>query len=556
MIGHIALAVEPLSSTDVGEMVFARFSQSPELSALPIIDAAGRPIGIITRSKFFGAFANTWGRPLYERRPITLLMDDDPLLVDAETPLALFSAAIVDRQQSELLEGFIITQVGQYLGMGDGMALLRGALIASQSARTRTERLQSELDRLLHARTAHGGTIEAFVARALTIVAEALQVDGVSIWRFCGPEAAQCVGARSPEGDGFGAETRVCLALYPAYRAALARSRVVIATNASAHPAFQDMIALRLLSPAGHSFLHAKIGAGADEQGFLCCESRFGRRDWSADEASFCASAAEILGLAFAAHDVELARAAAEHANIEKSTFLANMSHELRTPLNAIIGFSEILLEDAVAAGHIGLEADQRRVLNASQHLLKVINEVLDLSKVEAGKISLEYSACDPKALAQAVAEQVMAAAKQNGNRFQICLQDAPSLAYLDSLRVTQCLLNLLSNAAKFTKNGEISLRVTQKDMAARGAWLVFEVSDTGIGMSEAQAARVFQPFMQADASITRRYGGTGLGLALTRRFANLMGGDVTLSTAPGRGSTFWLHVPMHTCAPQAAAAA
>jgi signal transduction histidine kinase len=547
MIGQIAIAVEPLSPMDVGEIAFARFNQCPQLCALPIVDEAGIPVGLLTRSRFFRAFGDIWGRPLYEHRPISLLMDKDPLMVDCDTPLAMFGNAIVDQQQFGLLEGFIVTRGGRYLGLGDGMGLLRGTLAASQSMSLRTSRLQSDLEHLLHARTAHEGQVDAFVAQVLQTLAQALQIEAISIWRFSGAEAARCVGAFCLAGDQFGIDQPVSLQKFPIYQTALARSRVLIAPDASAHPAFQDMLEARLLSPLGLSFLHAQIGAGANAKGFLCCESRSRARDWFAEEASFCASVAELLGLAFAAEELELARKGAETASREKSAFLANMSHELRTPLNAIIGFSELLLEDAENAGHAQYVADQRRVLNASVHLLKVINEVLDLSKVEAGKLTIEFASQDPAALALAAAEQVRALVERGGNRLVMDTTHAPCLAQLDGLRVTQCLLNLLSNAAKFTQDGEILLRVAQEEIQGRGRWLVFQVQDTGIGMNEEQAARVFQPFMQADFSIARRFGGTGLGLSLSRRLANLMGGDVTLISALGQGSCFCLRLPLHT---------
>jgi signal transduction histidine kinase/CheY-like chemotaxis protein/HAMP domain-containing protein len=241
--------------------------------------------------------------------------------------------------------------------------------------------------------------------------------------------------------------------------------------------------------------------------------------------------------------ELEEAMRQAETANRAKSAFLANMSHELRTPLNAIIGLTEMMVSNAARFGTEKALEPLRRVHRAGKHLLELINQVLDLSKIEAGKLELNPELVNIPRLLDEVIGTTRSLAEQNKNNLVVqCPSDVDPL-YVDALRLRQILLNLLSNACKFTKNGNVTLSVAPVSADGR-EWLDFVVSDTGIGMTPGQLDKLFEEFMQGDQSTARRYGGTGLGLAITRRLCRTMGGDVTVTSEPARGSTFVVRLP------------
>ncbi|RRR77486.1 MAG: response regulator [Candidatus Viridilinea halotolerans] len=240
------------------------------------------------------------------------------------------------------------------------------------------------------------------------------------------------------------------------------------------------------------------------------------------------------------------AREAAEAANHAKSSFLANMSHELRTPLNAVIGYAEMLMDDLEQLGATNLVHDVGQIYDSSSHLLGLINDILDLSKIEAGKIDLFLEDVAIGKLIHNVAATVMPLIEQRNNQLEITVAADVGEIRADQTRLRQVLLNLLSNAAKFTAHGTIALSAERRPAAAVGdlEWLIIRVRDTGIGITPTQLERLFQPFSQADASTTRRYGGTGLGLAISRHFCRLMGGEITVASVPGQGSTFTVSLP------------
>lgn len=237
------------------------------------------------------------------------------------------------------------------------------------------------------------------------------------------------------------------------------------------------------------------------------------------------------------------ARDAAEGASRAKSQFLANMSHELRTPLSAVIGYAEMLEEEAEDLGQDAFTADLGKIRSNAKHLLGLINDVLDLSKVEAEKMDVVGEVFAVEAFVRDAAATVETLVAKKGNRLALDLAPDLGQARTDAVKLRQCLFNLLGNAAKFTEEGTIALRVRRESRPA-GDRLTFAVSDTGIGITPEQVATLFERFKQADETTTRRFGGTGLGLALTRAFARLMGGDVAVESIPDVGTTFTLSLP------------
>jgi len=241
----------------------------------------------------------------------------------------------------------------------------------------------------------------------------------------------------------------------------------------------------------------------------------------------------------------------AEHANETKSEFLANMSHELRTPLNAIIGYSQILQEDMEDAGQNEALPDLKRIETAGKHLLGLINDILDLSKIEAGRMEVYLEQVDLHRLLDELRSLAQPLAAKRNNQLEFVLPPGELTLKTDYTKLKQSLLNLLSNACKFTQAGQVRLDVTLPPGKA-----VFRVSDTGIGMTEAQLGKLFRAFSQADASTTREYGGTGLGLAITRKLCQLLGGDVNVTSTPGEGSVFTITLALDVPLPAATAPA
>lgn len=245
--------------------------------------------------------------------------------------------------------------------------------------------------------------------------------------------------------------------------------------------------------------------------------------------------------------ELEEARVAAEAASRTKSQFLANMSHELRTPLNAIIGYSEMLMEELDEVE--GLEdesfnSDLEKIRASGKHLLGLINEILDLSKIESGRMELHLETFTLETLLNEVVATVRPMVTRNENALEVEIHPELGAVHSDQVKLRQILYNLLSNAGKFTEGGRITLSARRLHTASGRDWIMLTVSDTGVGMSAEQLARLFQPFTQADLSTTKRFGGTGLGLTITKRFVEMMGGKVVVESREGEGTAFIVQLP------------
>ncbi len=243
----------------------------------------------------------------------------------------------------------------------------------------------------------------------------------------------------------------------------------------------------------------------------------------------------------YTATELQAAKRKAEEANVAKSAFLANMSHELRTPLNAIIGYAELLQEEAEDRDDKALTEDLAKVRNAGRHLLGLISNVLDLSKVEAGKMDVDLQETRLDALLAEMDDTVRHLVAEKGNVFEVTNMATVAAFSTDTQKLRQMLLNLLGNAAKFTRDGEVRLAVKQDP----AGWLNFIVSDTGVGMSADQLSEILEPFTQAGVEVSKKYGGTGLGLAITKSFADLLGGRLMVESEPGQGSRFTISLPI-----------
>jgi len=332
-----------------------------------------------------------------------------------------------------------------------------------------------------------------------------------------------------------------------AERVRMSREAVAVSGSADGTARF-DGISL----PPRH-MLAAPLLLGHRMFGVVYLDRGLARGPFTADDVDILTAIGDHLALALeAAHTERLeserraltrSQEAAQDANRAKSAFIAHMSHELRTPLTAIIGYSELLEEEFQDQGESPYVPDVQRIQSAAKHLLALINNMLDLSKIEAGKMELHVEEFELAEVLDEAVTAILPLLERGGNTFIRRVQPGLGVVGLDRMKVRQVVLNLLGNAAKFTTMGRIELEVA-REVAPEGEVVVLRVSDTGIGMSPSQIKRIFEEFAQGSAATTRRYGGTGLGLAITRSFCQLMHGDIEVTSSLGEGSVFTVRLP------------
>jgi len=385
----------------------------------------------------------------------------------------------------------------------------------------------------------------ALIDDALEAVGRALDVEQASFWSLQDEDTTLHCEAMTNWRTGASGPTGVIdRASHPAYFEALLHSRAIVASDAAAHPATLSF-SERYLAPRGVvSVLDAPVRAAPGVRGVLSCESIAERRDWTPDEVSIAAAAAQFIGMALMTQDartltgeVRRALAAAEDASEAKSAFLARMSHEIRTPLNGVLGMARLLANDITEPRALTrIEIIQR----SGETLLSLLNDVLDVSRIEAGVVRIAPEPMNLAELVEDVRALFQPTAAEKGLRLTALIEPGAHREIIaDAGRVRQCLVNLVANAIKFTEEGEVSVRVSTLRCDETCIRVRFEVEDTGPGVSAAEREAIFAPFTQTDEGAARRHGGAGLGLTIVRSLARMMGGDACVASDGEKGARF-----------------
>jgi PAS domain S-box-containing protein len=424
---------------------------------------------------------------------------------------------------------------------------------AEAERQKREERLHRQKEVLAHLasmKSLHNGELEPAVRRITETAARTLSVDEAHFWLLTEDKSLLV------KMDGYNLQTErhdsgesLPTNMYPSYFSALERERVIVADNATTDPRTAELVDFYLAPKGIVSLLDSPVRLAGQVVGAICHESK-SPRAWTLEEQNFVGSLADLASLALEAsnrkkaqEELKRSKEIAEAANKAKSVFLANMSHEIRTPLNAVIGYSELLQDEAEDQGLLQFIPDLAKIHGAGKHLLALINDILDLSKIEAGKMQLLLERFSLSALVAEIESTARALVEKNSNAFKIEMQAKLDTATTDRIKVRQVILNLLSNAGKFTHDGTITLQVTNETVEGKD-WIQFQICDTGVGISHEDQKKLFLEFTQVDSSTTRKHGGTGLGLAISRKFCEMMGGYIQVESTPGCGSIFSVHLP------------
>ena len=429
------------------------------------------------------------------------------------------------------------------------------AEVALQKNKARLRRENLALTELSSSSALRDADWLARVRQITEVASRTLENDRTSVWLYDDDHTEiRCIDLYEMSTRRHSEGYRLVATEFPGFFGALNRGDTIAARDAHSDPRTREFAATYLQPQGITSLLSAPVRLGGQVVGVIHHAHVGPRRRWAIDEQNFAGSMADLVSLAMEARErqqrqIELreAKEAAEAASQAKSTFLANMSHEIRTPMTAIMGFTENLLDpDLSPSDRLNAVHTVRR---NSEHLLQLINDILDVSKIEASKLEVEHIPCKVVPLLEDVRDLMSVRARQKNLPFDIVYEGViPERIHTDPTRLRQVLVNLTGNAIKFTSQGGVRLVTRLVDAAPIGRtapteptepMLQFDVVDTGIGMTPDQLARLFRPFAQADASTTRKFGGTGLGLMISKRLAELLGGDITVESTPGEGSLF-----------------
>lgn len=395
------------------------------------------------------------------------------------------------------------------------------------------------------------GDVDNAVRKITEVAARVVRVERASIWRLNADSTSlECLDLFEASPDRHSRGTVLDLTLFPNYVASIKSSWIVDADDARTDPRTSEFRDCYLVPLGITSMLDGIVRNRGTNSGIICLEHVGPQRVWTTDEAAVVRELTDIFAHVLHRHDQEetqrelrRAKEAAEAATVAKSEFLANMSHELRTPLNAIIGYSDMLMELAEDKGEADQIEDLKRIGLAGRHLLRLVTDLLDLSKIEAGRMQLHFETVDVREMVAEVISTVQPLMEKNNTVLTVECEGSVGSMDTDATRTRQVLFNLLSNAAKFTERGSVHFQI-HRSHEEDHEWVIFRVTDSGIGIKPEHVNRLFTKFSQADASTTRKYGGTGLGLAISKHFCEILGGEISVESVFGKGSAFTVRLP------------